>query len=108
MHLSVEGIRKILLLRLAHSWRLTASRAEEREEEEERKEKASLEGTISVHVNHNRVGSTVRGTMRKSQVHISPSLFDLNYVFYLCELGSHNRHAPLTYNADNRAPFVRT
>jgi hypothetical protein len=71
---------------LVHSWRLIANRVEEREEEEERKEKAPLEGTISAHVNHNRVGSTVRGTMRKSQVHISHSLFDLNSVFICVSL----------------------
>jgi hypothetical protein len=57
-----------------------------------------------VYVNHNIVG--VQGIMRKNQVHLSHSLFDLNSVFYLCKLGLQNRYAPLTHKLDNRAPLV--
>jgi hypothetical protein len=89
-------------------WRLTINCVEEREEEKERKKKAPLEGMVSAHMNLSKVGLTARGIMRKSPVHLSYFLLSLNYVFYLYELGSHNRYAPLTYNADNRAPLVMT
>jgi hypothetical protein len=71
------------------------------------KKNAPLEGIVSAYVNHNKVGPTVQGTMCKSQVHLSHSLFNLNYIFYLCELGSQNRYAPLTHKPDNSAPLVR-
>jgi hypothetical protein len=64
-------------------------------------------GMVSTHVNHNKVGPAARGTMPKSQVHFSHSIFGLKFCFYLDELGSHNRYAPLTHNADNRAPSIR-
>jgi hypothetical protein len=104
----LKEFEELWCLYLVHSWRLSVNRAEERDVEEEGKKKASLEGMVSAHVNHNRVGSIVQETMRKSQAHLSHSFSDLNSVFYLCELGLLNRYAPLTYNADNRAPFVRT
>jgi hypothetical protein len=102
----LKEFEELHCLQLVHPWRLLVNRAEEREEEEERKKKALLEGMVSAHVSHNRVGPIVQGAMRKSQVHLSYSFSDLNSVFYLCKLGSLNRHAPLTHKPDNGAPLV--
>jgi hypothetical protein len=77
-----------------------------REEEEERKKKTPLGEMASAHMSHSMMGPTARETMRKSQVCLSYFSLNLNSVFYLCELGSHNRYAPLTHKPDNGALLV--
>jgi predicted proteasome-type protease len=71
---------------LVHSWRLTANRTEERDEEEEKKKKASLGEMASAHMSRSMMGPTAREIMRKSQVHLSHSLFNLNSVFICVNL----------------------
>jgi hypothetical protein len=72
-----------------------------------RKEEEGASGEMaSAHMSHSVMGPTAREIMRKSQVCLSYFSLNLNSVFYLCELGSQNRYAPLTHKPDNRAPFV--
>jgi hypothetical protein len=107
MHLSVEGIQRILLL-LACSLMVSHSQSCRRKRQRGRKEEedgASGGDGLGAHEPQH------DGTHRQGdnvQESGAPFLFSLNLnsVFYLCELGSQNRYAPLAHKPNNRAPLV--
>jgi hypothetical protein len=107
VHFFVEGIQRILL-HLACSSMAPHSQSRGRKRRKGRKEEeGAFRGDGLGACEPQQSGARRQRDNAQESVHFSHSFFGLNFCFYLDELGSQNRYAPLTHNADKRVPYVR-